>query len=51
MFNHPGLTAVMKMLMKSKELKNPASEPEKEQLAVTEPQNAETAICRLKQLL
>ena len=44
MFNHPGLTAVMKMLMKSKELKNPASEPEKEQLAVTEPQNAETGV-------
>ena len=42
MFNHPGLTALMKMLMKSKDLNDSASAPENEQLSVSEEQNAVT---------
>jgi len=44
MYNHPGLTAVMKTLMKSKELKNPASATETEHLHDSDPQNAETGV-------
>jgi hypothetical protein len=44
MYIHPGLTAVMKMLMKSNELKNPASEPENELKPVTDGQIAETSV-------
>ena len=41
MFNHPGLTAVMHMLMKSKEKENPATTTEIEQLPVSIQENAE----------
>jgi hypothetical protein len=44
MYNHPGLTAVMKLLMKSNELKNPASEPENELQPVPEQQNADSSV-------
>jgi hypothetical protein len=41
MYIHPGLTAVMKMLMKSSESKSPASKPKKEKQPISENQNEE----------
>ena len=42
MYIHPGLTAVMKLLMKSNEPKDPASQPKKEKKTASEKQTAET---------
>jgi len=36
MYIHPGLTAVMKLLMKSNELTSPASKPKKEKKTASE---------------